>query len=171
MTDKALRLEDFPDFLQSLEFDRTSDDAEVLLLTCIDFRYLHLAVKYMEDAGYSGKYDHVIIAGTELGPLVDFPPDPRLHWQQFFLEHLALAKERHEINRVVILGHMDCGAYRKFGVLPEHPTREEELAAHKCQADKLEALIKRFHCELEVDKCLLSLEQSAEVPLKLHRFV
>lgn len=171
MADKDSQAEDFPDFLKSLKFDKGKDVAEILLLTCIDFRFFNKVSRHIEDAGLSGKYDHVILAGAELGALVDFPPDPRLHWQQFFLEHLKLSKDLHAINRVVILGHRDCGAYKKFGVLPDHPTPEEEYAAHKHQADKLEALIKTFHSDLEVDKFLLNLSDEPADPLKLRRLV
>jgi len=169
MTQNLHTLEDFADFLESLNIDKSCDDVEALLLTCIDYRFFGKIAKHMEDAGLSGKYDHVIIAGAELGPLVDFPPDPRLHWQQFFLEHLALSKDLHKIKRVILLGHRDCGAYKKFKVLPQNPTLEEERKAHKLKADKLENLIKQFHPKLEVDKFLLSLDGSPTAPLKFQR--
>ena len=63
-----------------------------------------------------GKYDYVILAGGTLGPLVDFPPTPMLHWQQAFLDHLSLSHTLHHITRVVVLDHLDCGACKKFGL-------------------------------------------------------
>jgi hypothetical protein len=165
------KLEDFNDFLKSLKLDKASHDAEVLLLTCIDFRFFHKVAEHIEAAGLSGKFDHVILAGAELGAVVDFPPEPKLHWQQFFLEHLDLSKALHSIKRVVVLGHRDCGAYRKFKVLPEKPTPDEERAAHKHHADRLEALVKRFHPKLEVEKYLLSLGAAPADPLKMQRLV
>lgn len=169
MTDDAQKLEDFPEFLTSLKLDKEDHDAEVLLLTCIDFRFFNKVAEYIECAGLSGKFDHVILAGAELGAVVDFPPNPKLHWQQFFLEHLDLSKALHRIKKVLVLGHRDCGAYRKFKVLPDNPTPEEEAAAHKLHADRLEALVKRFHPELTVDKFLLTLEKSPSEQLKLQR--
>lgn len=167
MSDDAPKLEDFPDYLKSLELDKASHDAEVLLLTCIDFRFFHKVAEHIECAGLSGKFDHVILAGAELGAVVDFPPEPKLHWQQFFLEHLDLARALHSIKRVLVLGHRDCGAYRLFKVLPEKPTPDEERAAHKLHANRLEALVKRFHPKLKVDKYLLSLGPGPADPLKL----
>jgi hypothetical protein len=161
----------FPEYLDTIRFDLSNDEAEVLLLTCIDFRFFHKVVKHMEDAGLSGKYDHIILAGAELGALIDFPPDPRLHWQQFFLEHLGLSKALHNIKRWVVLGHRDCGAYKKFKVLPQQPTPEQERLAHKEQADKLEILVSKFHPDLVVDKFLLSLDDVPDAPLMLHRLI
>jgi carbonic anhydrase len=162
----APEMNDFRAYLSALPLDRESHDAEVLLVTCIDFRFFDKVAEHIENAGLSGKFDHVILAGAELGAVVDFPPDPKLHWQQFFLEHLALSKDLHKIKRVLVLGHRDCGAYKKFKLLPENPTSQEEHDAHKLQADKLEALVTRFHPELAVDKFLLSLT-SPDEPLRL----
>lgn len=169
MKDKAPKHEGFLDYLKSLKLDAGSHDAEVLLLTCIDFRFFHKVAEHIAAAGLSGKFDHVIIAGAELGAVVDFPPEPKLHWQQFFLEHLALSKELHSIKRVVVLGHRDCGAYKKFKVLPNNPTPEEEEAAHKLHGDRLEELVKRFHPKLLVEKYLLSLDSDQADQLKMQR--
>ncbi|MBC7820487.1 MAG: hypothetical protein IAG10_26685 [Planctomycetaceae bacterium] len=171
MADDILTLESFPDVLTRLKLDTSSHDAEVLLLTCIDFRFFHKVAEHIEAAGLSGKFDHVILAGAELGAVVDFPPEPKLHWQQFFLEHLDLSKALHNIKKVLVLGHRDCGAYRKFKVLPNNPSPDEERAAHKHHADRLEALVKRFHPKLEVEKYLLSLGSAPADPLKLQRLV
>ncbi len=169
MADDAMKLTDFPDYLKSLKLDTTSHDAEVLLLTCIDFRFFHKVAEHITTAGLSGKFDHIILAGAELGAVVDFPPEPKLHWQQFFLEHLALSKDLHSIKRVVVLGHRDCGAYKKFKVLPDNPAPDMERAAHKQHADRLEELVKRFHPALVVEKYLLGLGSAPADPLKMQR--
>jgi carbonic anhydrase len=169
MAELTAQLEDLADYFRGLQPAKDSHDAEVLLLTCIDFRFFHKVAQHIADAGLSGKYDHVIVAGAELGPVVDFPPDPKLHWQQFFLEHLALSKALHNIKRVLVLGHRDCGAYKKFQVLPEHPSPEEERAAHKAHADRFAALVRRFHPELQVDKFLLDLTAKPVDPLRFLR--
>jgi len=163
-----MKAELFSTYLTSLNQDLSSHDADVLLLTCIDFRFFPKVLEHMRNAGLIGKYDQVIVAGAELGPVVDFPPDPRLHWQQFFLEHLALSIDLHKIQRLLVLGHRGCGAYRKFDLLPEHPTPGEEYRAHKEQADKLKVLIQKFYPKLPVDNFLLSLDKPDE-PITFHR--
>lgn len=62
-----------------LRVNKDGHDADVLLLTSIDFRFFHKVVEHIADAGLSGKYDHVNIAGAELGRVVDFPQEPKLH--------------------------------------------------------------------------------------------
>lgn len=169
MSKLTAELENLAAYFRGLRPAADGHDAEVLLVTCIDFRFFHKVAAHIADAGLSGKYDHVIVAGAELGPVVDFPPDPKLHWQQFFLEHLALSKTLHNIKRVVVLGHRDCGAYKKFKVLPENPSAEQERAAHKAHADRFESLVSRFHPELQVDKFLLDLSTAPADPLQFLR--
>jgi hypothetical protein len=169
MPEQNIIIDDFAGVLRGLKLDTTSHDAEVLLLTCIDFRFFHKVAQHIEAARLSGKFDHVIIAGAELGAVVDFPPTPKLHWQQFFLEHLGLSKELHNIKKVLVLGHRDCGAYKKFGVLSENPTPDVELAAHKHHADRLQSLVKRFHADLDVETYLLDLGPAPADPLKMIR--
>lgn len=140
-------------------------DAEALLLTCIDFRYFGLVANHVAQNNLVGNYDHVILAGGTLGPLVDFPPEPKLHWQQFFLEHLLLSKALHNISRVVVLDHRDCGAYKQFGLLPDKPTQEQEFNAHKAQAIRLECLIRKFIPALAYSAYLLELP-CGEEPLQ-----
>ncbi|MGJ0510851.1 hypothetical protein [Methylocystis sp.] len=158
-------LKDFEEFLTSLNLDRESHDAEVLLVTCIDFRFIEKVMNLIDCAGLTGKFDYVILAGAELGPVVDYPPDPKPHWQKFFLDHLALSKRLHNIKKVLVLGHRDCGAYREFELLPEDPDPQAEYACHAAQAKKFEALVKNFDCTLGVDKYLLSLT-SPDEPMK-----
>ena len=109
--------------------------AEVLLLTCMDFRFFGLIAKYMKDEGLKKQYDQVILAGAALGAVVP----GKKHWHKTFFDHLELAEKLHSIKGVVVLEHRDCGAYspKGFNLLPDKPTREEERRVHFEQVEKL----------------------------------
>src|SRR4051794_22308447 len=106
---------DFERYLRSIPIDTSHEHAEVLLLTCIDFRFFRLIAEKLDEIGLTGKYDHFILAGASLGALLDFNADhlpdpkpflPRLHWQQSFVEHLLLATQLHStIRRVIVIDH------------------------------------------------------------------
>ncbi len=179
----------FDRFLRSIKVDKSHDHAEVLLLTCIDFRFFSLISQKMNDEGLNGKYDHFILAGAALGATLDFsdahlpepgPPEwsckpllPRLHWQQVFLEHVQIALKLHStIHRVIILEHRGCGAYKAFlkpeGYPQPTPNKDPERNAHKAQADKLEQVIKKHFPRLRVDKWLAQLKPDGVEPLMLN---
>jgi len=178
----------FESYLRSIKVDKSHEHAEVLLLTCIDFRFFTLIAQKMETEGLTGKYDHFILAGAALGATLDFtdahlhdpkspecscnPLLPRLHWQQVFIEHLQIALKLHNtISRVIIIEHRECGAYKTFlkpgGYPKPAPKKDPERDAHKAQAVKLEQIIKAHFPRLKVDKWLAQLTPDEIGPLKM----
>ena len=152
--------------------------AEILLLTCIDYRFFTLIAKAMKNKGWEGKYDHFILAGAALGAQLDFNNDhlpepkpprtkpalPRIHWQQVFVEHLQIATQLHEhIKTVMIIEHRECGAYEEFIKPGLKLDRVKEREEHKKFADNLEKLIHKVKPGMKVTKWLASLKPKRTV--------
>ena len=77
MTDGA-HLINFDDYLKTVESD-PGHEADILLLTCMDFRFLLTIAEKMKGK----KYDHVVLAGAALGVV-----GGKEHWHETFLDHL-----------------------------------------------------------------------------------
>lgn len=123
---------DFATSLKKLKVDPDPNhEADVLLLTCMDFRFLLTITELMKGI----KYDHVVLAGAALGAVQCDKP----HWGKTFFDHLGLAVMLHNVKNVFVMEHRDCGAYgpKGFGLLPDKPDREEERKAHMRQVKKL----------------------------------
>src|SRR5437867_11786401 len=102
MADKTRGDSAFERLLDAIPKKAGEAHAEMLLLTCIDYRFFTLIAETLKRKGWEGKYDHFILAGASLGALLDFnndhlpvptPPKTkpalsRLHRQQVFIEHL-----------------------------------------------------------------------------------
>ena len=131
----------------------------ILLLTCIDYRYAHRIVDVMDRANLRSKYDMFALAGAAAGA------NQNETWRQALVEHIRVAREiKHPIDRLIILEHRDCGAYKKFFGLKWHkvvPPVEE--ASHKEQVNILIAYLKQeFAIEipnLKIDSFLLTRDQ------------
>src|SRR3954471_14778668 len=137
---------------------RAGGHAEVLLLSCMDYRLLNEIAQYMDGRGLTDKYDHVILAGASLGALVDTKPE----WGATFWNHVEVAKELHHINKVMIIDHRDCGAYKVF-IGPETASdRETETRYHTEQLRKLAAALATRHSDLSVELLLMSLDGTVE---------
>ena len=108
-----------------------SHEADVLLLTCMDFRFFLTIAEIMKGI----KYDHVILAGAALGAV----QKEKKYWGETFFDHLGLAVKLHKVRSVWVMEHRECGAYgpKGFGLLPEHPDRKEERKVHMKQVMKL----------------------------------
>lgn len=127
---------------------------EMLLLTCMDYRLVDDIETYMNARGLKDKYDHVILAGASLGALNDrFPA-----WSEVFWQHLELAISLHEVHRVMILDHRDCGAYKM--ILGEAAVKDAdtELKSHVKQLYAVRSAILAKHPHMEVEIGLMSLD-------------
>ncbi len=91
MTTNGAHLSDFSEYLKGLAVSDDPTKPEVVLLTCMDFRFFELVTEYMKDAGLTGKYYHLILAGAALGAVV--PEEPaKPAWHKTFFDHLELAR-------------------------------------------------------------------------------
>lgn len=93
--------------------DELGHNADIMLLTCMDFRFLDRITRFMDSKGWRDNYDHFVLAGASLGLSPELKSEVR-PWQRTFWQHLQLASELHRITTVVILDHEDCGAYREL---------------------------------------------------------
>ena len=130
----------------------------LLLLSCIDLRYPDVIHTCMEPR-FHKRYDHVSLAGAGLAPVVDFGADRKPHWQQTFLEHVAISIALHSIKAVIVMDHRDCGAYQKFGLLTDQESgSKKEATVHFQQMRRLRALLKSEFPKLAFYGILLPIE-------------
>jgi len=169
-----------------LERKLAADDvkkAKALLLSCMDLRVIDETAWLMQELGLHNKYDHVAIAGSSLGVLTasyrgasQFEAkkgfaDTR-HFGKTFWNHVDLALALHEIDKVIIVEHGDCGAYKHFvkGGTLEAPVKTKtppdecrkvaknlaaELDQHRWYSNELKRVIEAKY-DLDVEICLVT---------------
>lgn len=120
-----------------------------LLLSCMDLRVIDETAWLMSELNLHNKYDHVAVAGSSLGVLTNtYETDGGQaaipYFGQTFWKHVDLAIELHEIDRVIIVEHADCGAYQHFvrdntlhspAPIPGADNRPREVATPKTDAE------------------------------------
>jgi len=80
-------------------------DCDTLVITCIDYRFAVANQEFInETLGMKDNYDHISIPGSIYNLVT---PETR----ELLFSKFALSVSLHLINRVVIIGHRDCGAY------------------------------------------------------------
>ncbi len=137
---------------------------EVLLLTCMDYRYAHRIVDVMDRRGLRQKYDMFVLAGAALGA------NTNPGWRRALFSHIETARRiGHPINKVVILEHRDCGAYAHIlrlkwsKVLPGR-----ELEVHREQVEKLIPKLRRKFPGLKVVSVLLTRDEDDDLHVESH---
>jgi carbonic anhydrase len=124
----------------------------------MDYRLVDMTERYMKRRGLRNKYDNVVLAGAALGAITDKYPD----WNKTFWEELELSIDLHHIQKVILLDHRDCGAYKQL--LGEDFAREpkKEREVHAAQLKRLRELINERYAQLEVETLLMSLTGAVE---------
>ncbi len=80
---------------------------EALIITCKDWRFQHFFDQWIgENLGY-GNYDRVGFAGGVKS------------WD-ILMSQVETARRLHDIRRVILVNHEDCGAYGPQGTLERH---------------------------------------------------
>jgi carbonic anhydrase len=132
-----------------LEIAGDKHHADVLLISCIDFRFIDSIHNFMQQ--YKDDYDYFILAGASLG--VNQQKYPA--WAKTFWKHLKLAIKLHGIKKIIVIDHEDCGFYKHIypGLYSgnEANLHEENLRE---MADK----VKQAHPELSVEGYLMGLD-------------
>jgi hypothetical protein len=79
----------------------------------MDFRFMDHIRNNLIRMGYLYNYNHFVLAGASLGFILSDK------CREVFEEHIDLSIELHDIKKIFIIDHLDCGAYRKHYALAQ----------------------------------------------------
>lgn len=87
---------------------------KALVITCIDFRLIDDAVNYLNSNGYIENYDEFILAGASLGYNTSLNKISSSYsgWDKVLENHIDISYSLHNIKEIIVMDHMDCGAYK-----------------------------------------------------------
>lgn len=128
----------------------TAHTAKALVITCIDFRLIDDAEYFLNSKGYNNNYDEFILAGASLG----YNQTKYDSWKKTIDDHINLSKKLHDIKEIIVIDHMDCGAYKMFYDKQQFP-REEEILLHKENFNKFKEQINKLYPDLKVSIYLM----------------
>ncbi|MEK7637533.1 MAG: carbonic anhydrase [Patescibacteria group bacterium] len=122
--------------------------AKAIVLRCMDYRFVSSLRDYLVSFGLKDRYDLVSVAGAAKN-MVDpaNPADP-----EFVMRQIDIAKRLHHIVEVIIINHLDCGAYGKI-----FASKEAERRRHEGDLEKAKAMIKARFLDLRVRLVLAGL--------------
>lgn len=132
--------------------------ADVFLLSCMDYRLISDVNRYMVGQGYDDNYDQVIMAGASLAAVTDKFPD----WNQTFWQHLEIAIQLHGITKFFALDHRDCGAYRVIFNKDFAQDPVAETMIHTEVMKKLDQQVAQKYPALTREYYLMSLDARVE---------
>lgn len=105
-----------------------------LIVTCMDFRIQERIADYAK-GNLNGQYDYISFPGATKS-------------LELILEQIELAVSLHQVRRILLIHHEDCGAYGATGSLDRH---RHDLKIARCEIEKRypEMLVELLYVPLE----------------------
>lgn len=111
--------------------------AKACILFCIDFRFQKQTRDWLEEHGYLGHSDEIVVAGASrdlVKPLEDFH-------KSALMRQIELSVKLHDPDEIVIIDHQDCGGYAQDGTIPLELSATEDKKAHAHYADEVKKFL------------------------------
>jgi len=136
-----------------------SGNYEAMVLSCIDPRFQDLVDKQQAKDGLVGKYSAFTIAGASIAVVA-----PAFKaWHETFWDNLAASIQLHNIKKVIVVNHRDCGAAKIAYGEKMVSTPEMETATHKAALIEFNKQLKQKHPTLTSQLGLMSIDGTLEI--------
>jgi len=133
--------------------------ASTLVISCVDFRlknetsdFLNNTLKLIDD------YDGIVMPGASLAVVDQTHPS----WSESIYGIIEVLKTLHNIKRVVLLDHLNCGAYKVILGEDSVKTPDVELATHKKTLGQAKQAIQEKFPDLKIHTMIMSLDGTIE---------
>ncbi len=126
---------------------------KAMVLSCIDPRFQNLTYNYLKKKKLIGKYSAFTIAGAAVG----VTNNKFKQWHKTFYDNLATSIQLHQIEKLIVINHKDCGAAKIANGKKEF-TSVNEKKIHKESFLKIKKQIKKKFPKLKVELNLISLD-------------
>ena len=124
-----------------------------MVLSCIDPRFQRQVYNYLKKKKLIGKYSAFTIAGAAVG----VTHNKFKKWHKTFYDNLSTSIKLHQIEKLIVINHKDCGAAKIVnGKKAFNITNEKKI--HKESFSKLKKEIKKKFPKLKVELNLMSLK-------------
>jgi len=129
------------------------------VLSCIDPRFQKPVADYMAKRKLTGKYSHFVIAGAGIGVLAPAFKD----WHKAFWDNLGASIQLHNIKKVIVVDHRDCGAAKIAYGEAAVANREVETKTHRDALAEFRKQCNQNQPKLAVETGLMALGGKIEM--------
>ena len=130
---------------------------KAMVLSCMDPRFQPIVYNYLKKKKLNGKYSAFTIAGSAIGVTAS----KFKKWHQTFWDNIDTSIKLHNIKKLIVINHCDCGAakiingQKKFNAI-------NEKKIHKASFLKLKKIFKRKYPKLNIEFKIISLNKKIE---------
>jgi carbonic anhydrase len=126
-------------------------------LSCIDPRFQPIVFNYLRKKKLSGKYSSFTIAGSAVGVTAN----KFKRWHKVFWDNLETSVKLHNIKKLIVINHRDCGAAKIINGKKEF-SDINETKVHKSSFKKIKKIFRKKYPKLSIELKVISLNSKVE---------
>ena len=130
---------------------------KAVVLSCIDPRFQPVVYNYLKRKKLSGKYSAFTIAGSAIG----ITANKFKRWHNVFWDNFDTSVKLHNINKLIVINHRDCGVAKLLIGKKEFSNRNERKV-HKNSFKKIKKIFKKKYPKLSIELKIISLNSKVE---------
>ena len=130
---------------------------KALVLSCIDPRFQPIVFNYLKKKKLTGKYSSFTIAGSAVGVTAN----RFKRWHKVFWDNFNTSVKLHNIKKLIVINHRDCGAAKIINGKKEF-SLTNETKVHKTAFQKLKKIFKKKYPKLSIELKIISLNSKVE---------
>ena len=130
---------------------------KAMILSCIDPRYQPIVYNYLKKKKLTGKYSAFTIAGAAVGVTAN----RFKKWHKVFWDNFNTSVKLHNIKKLIVINHRDCGAAKIVNGKKEFSSINE-TKVHKTSFQKLKRIFKKKYPKLSIELKIISLNSKVE---------
>ena len=128
-----------------------------MVLSCMDPRFQPIVFNYLKKKKLSGKYSAFTIAGSAIGVTAN----KFKKWHKVFWDNFKTSVKLHNIKKLIVINHRDCGA-AKIIIGKKEFSKINETRVHKHSFQKIKKIFKKRYPKLKIELKLISLDKKIE---------
>ena len=130
---------------------------KAMVLSCIDPRFQPIVYNYLKKKKLAGKYSSFTIAGSAVGVTAN----KFKRWHKVFWENFDTSVKLHNIKKLIVINHRDCGAAKIVNGKKEFSSINE-TKVHKTSFQKLKKIFKKKYPKFKIELVLISLNKKIQ---------
>ena len=130
---------------------------KAMVLSCIDPRFQPIIYSYLKKKKLTGKYSSFTIAGSAIGVTAN----KFKRWHKVFWDNLSISVKLHNIKKLIVINHRDCGAAKIINGKKEF-SDINETKVHRNSFQKIKKTFKKKYPKLSIELKIISLNSKVE---------
>ena len=130
---------------------------KAMVLSCIDPRFQTIVFNFLKKRKLNGRYSSFTIAGSAIGVTAN----KFKKWHKIFWDNFETSVKLHNIKKLIVINHRDCGAAKIINGKKEF-SDINETKVHKNSFLKIKKIFKKKYPKLSIELKIISLNSKVE---------